>query len=162
MKCTITRNDGTSITRNSGSKAPLHPAVVAALPPTSARPNPEFSPPPYKCAEPSALSAYLFEWERMQKPKAFCDPDKDPQWRQNLAKALGEIKQDGGIRSHDNENGQEKTYASCPNCSQTIPRLYALAGMSLLTASLLRGKIRSTRHGRTSVRRSLRQRGTLT
>ncbi|XXY48361.1 RHS repeat-associated core domain-containing protein [Sorangium sp. So ce269] len=39
MKCTITRNDGQTITRNSGSKAPLHPAVVAALPPSSARPT---------------------------------------------------------------------------------------------------------------------------
>ncbi|WP_129344581.1 RHS repeat domain-containing protein [Sorangium cellulosum] len=55
MKCTITRKDGRTITRNSGSKAPLHPAVVAALPPSSARPNPDFSPPahPSSTWEPS-------------------------------------------------------------------------------------------------------------
>ena len=44
---------------------------------------------------------------------------------------MGEIDPNHGIRSEGaNRKNRGNPYASCPNCSQTIPRLYTLAGMT--------------------------------
>ncbi len=124
MRTTITRNDGTQIEEMSGQRraSDLHPAVQAALPPSNAR-GEGSAVAPQSCAEPAALSAHLNDWERRNQP-ATCRPG-DPNWRRNLASAMGEINPNGGITS--TLQGQPR--ASCPNCSQTIPRLFQLAGM---------------------------------
>jgi RHS repeat-associated protein len=126
MTCVIRRTDGTSMPPvQSGTRGrsvdDLHPAVRTALPPSTGRA--EGDPvPTHGCAEPWALSAHLDDWERRNAPRT-CRPD-DPSWRSNLQNALGEIDPNGGIAS--NMDGTPR--AACPNCSQTIPRLWALAG----------------------------------
>ncbi|MGK3998497.1 RHS repeat-associated core domain-containing protein [Sorangium sp. So ce1024] len=131
MRCVITRRDGSTIEDSSGFNDPvtgrrrtpeqLHPAVQAALPPSNAR-GPASRTPPSGCAEPWALSRHLNDWEARNAPRT-CRPE-DPRWRENLRSALGEINPRGGIAS--TQDGVPR--ASCPNCSQTIPRLWALAG----------------------------------
>jgi len=103
----------------SGESNDLHPAVVAALPPSSARENAGAQPQPRACAEPAALSQHIRNWEK--RTGNSCKPG-DANWQENLKSALGEV---DGISSKDKTGDA----ASCPNCSQTIPRLYALAGM---------------------------------
>lgn len=131
MRCTITRRDGSAVEDVSGFNDPLtgnrrtpdqlHPAVQAALPPSNAR-GPASRTPSSGCAEPWALSRHLDDWESRNAPKT-CRPE-DPRWRDNLKAALGEINPRGGIASAE----VDLPRASCPNCSQTIPRLWALAG----------------------------------
>ncbi|XXT25559.1 RHS repeat-associated core domain-containing protein [Sorangium sp. So ce429] len=123
-----------------GSMDDLHPAVHAALPPVdanTARQNDSRG----RCAEPHALSNYLNEWEwngtppsqRTGAPPRSCRPG-DPAWQQNLGNALSGIDQNEGIvsgRRIDQSNpGNEKRWPACENCSQMIPRLYTLAGMT--------------------------------
>lgn len=112
-------------TQASGSKPQgLHPAVIAALPPNSAR-DPSAPVPPANCAEPNVLSDHIRAWEKRHStppPPKSCAPG-DQNWRENLASAVGEIDE---IRSHDADGPA----AACPNCSQTIPRLAALAGVT--------------------------------
>ncbi|XXT20476.1 RHS repeat-associated core domain-containing protein [Sorangium sp. So ce429] len=98
----------------------LHPAVQAALPPTPARPagsagNPE------DCSEPKALSDYLNRWE--EKTGKSCHPD-DPNWQSHLQEALGGIE---SIKSYKGSN-KDSLEQACPNCTQTIARLWSLAG----------------------------------
>ncbi|WP_437491136.1 RHS repeat-associated core domain-containing protein [Sorangium sp. So ce1014] len=123
MECTITRSDGSTITGASRGRrrSDLHPAVQAALPPSNAR-GQDASVQPQNCAEPQALSDHLEDWQ--SRTGLSCRPG-DPDWRRNLRAAMGEIGTNGGIAS--SMGGTPR--ASCPNCSQTIPRLYALAGM---------------------------------
>ncbi|XXX76325.1 RHS repeat-associated core domain-containing protein [Sorangium sp. So ce134] len=131
MRCVITRRDGSTIEDSSGFNDPvtgrrrtpdqLHPAVQAALPPSNAR-GPASRTPPSGCAEPWALSRHLNDWETRNAPRT-CRPE-DPRWRDNLRDALGEVNPRGGIASTQDDVPR----ASCPNCSQTIPRLWALAG----------------------------------
>ncbi|WP_437538621.1 RHS repeat-associated core domain-containing protein [Sorangium sp. So ce726] len=123
-----------------GSLDDLHPAVRAALPPNdanTARQNDSRG----RCAEPHALSNYLNEWEwngtppsqRSGAPPRSCRPG-DPGWQQNLGSALSGIDTNDGIvsgRRIDQSNpGGEKRWPACENCSQMIPRLYTLAGMT--------------------------------
>ncbi|WP_437973092.1 RHS repeat-associated core domain-containing protein [Sorangium sp. So ce295] len=124
MECTITRTDGSTITAPSRGRrrSDLHPAVQAALPPSNARGH-DANVQPQDCAEPQALSAHLEDWEN--RTGLSCRPG-DPDWKQHLRRAMGEINQSDGIAS--SMAGVPR--ASCPNCSQTIPRLYALAGMN--------------------------------
>ncbi|XXY48363.1 RHS repeat-associated core domain-containing protein [Sorangium sp. So ce269] len=124
MECTITRTDGSAITGASRGRrrSDLHPAVQAALPPSNAR-GQDASVQPQNCAEPQALSDHLEDWQ--SRTGLSCRPG-DPGWRGNLRAAMGEIEPNGGIAS--SMGGTPR--ASCPNCSQTIPRLYALAGMA--------------------------------
>ncbi|MGK3994430.1 RHS repeat-associated core domain-containing protein [Sorangium sp. So ce1024] len=123
-----------------GSIDDLHPAVRAALPPAdanTARQNDSRG----RCAEPHALSNYLNEWEwngtppsqRTGTPPRSCRPG-DPGWQQNLGNALSGIDQNEGIvsgRRIDQSNpGNEKRWPACENCSQMVPRLYTLAGVT--------------------------------
>ncbi|WP_437911668.1 RHS repeat-associated core domain-containing protein [Sorangium sp. So ce302] len=140
---TIMRRDRTVVTGMSANANALHPAVLAALPPSNARGtgsrvNPE------QCAEPAALSAHLSDWEQRNPPRT-CRPG-DPKWRQNLRAAMNEIEREGGISSHQGDVPR----ASCPNCSQTIPRLYALAGMMPPTRVIAPGFDNSQGKGPTS------------
>lgn len=121
MVATVRRKDGSTVTANSGGTPVLHPAVQAALPPSNAR-GANVPVQPSSCAEPQALSGHLNDWEERNKPRT-CRPD-DPNWRNNLKSALGEIDPNGGISS--TMSGTPR--AACPNCSQTVPRLWALAG----------------------------------
>ncbi|WP_437591077.1 DUF6531 domain-containing protein [Sorangium sp. So ce1000] len=109
------------LTGNKRTPDQLHPAVQAALPPSNVR-GPTSRTPSSGCAEPWALSRHLDDWESRNAPKT-CRPE-DPRWRDNLKSALGEINPRGGIASAEGDLPR----ASCPNCSQTIPRLWALAG----------------------------------
>ncbi|WP_437818861.1 RHS repeat-associated core domain-containing protein [Sorangium sp. So ce1078] len=123
MECTITRTDGSTIVGASRGRrrSDLHPAVQAALPPSNAR-GQDANVQPQNCAEPQALSDHLEDWQN--RTGQSCRPG-DPDWRRNLHAAMSEIDPNGGIAS--SMGGTPR--ASCPNCSQTIPRLYALAGM---------------------------------
>jgi RHS repeat-associated protein len=137
----VTRNDGSTVSALSGqaqgnakpdyrpgdpmAAQQLHPAVVAALPPdpNNAR-TPGSGGAPSACAEPLALSRHLYDWEKRNKPARCNPPDKD--WQKNLQGALGEV---SSIHSKE-DKGAGGPKAACPNCGQTIPRLWALAGMS--------------------------------
>lgn len=79
------------------------------------------------CAEPAALSVYLFEWERTQKPKASCDPEKDPNWQESLKIALGEIKPNNTIPYQPEWHG----YDIC-----ILPQLFADDPMPVRTRRL--------------------------
>jgi RHS repeat-associated protein len=132
---TLTPTDGAPITAVSGQaqstglsdyRPPdpqtgqkMHPAVTAALPPNNARPAGSGGA-PEKCGEPLALSRHLYQWEKDNKPKRCNPPDKD--WQKNLGSALDKVKSIG------TKDGNDKDMAACPNCGQTIPRLWALAG----------------------------------
>jgi hypothetical protein len=111
------------VTARSGSRRPteLHPAVQAALPPSAAR-DADDPVQPHNCGEPQALSNHINDWER-RNPGRSCRPG-DPEWRNNLSSALGEINPEGGISSAQGTTPR----AACANCSQTVPRLYTLAG----------------------------------
>lgn len=76
-------------------------------------------------AEPAALSAHLRDWEEHNKPKT-CDPSTKG-GRKNLRSAMREINEENGISSKHKSSEVDRT--ACPNCSQTVPRLFALAGM---------------------------------
>jgi hypothetical protein len=80
---------------------------------------------PSSCAEPAALSVHLYKWEERNKPKK-CVPGTKG-WKKNLRSAMSEIAEEDGISSKHKKSGVGR--APCPNCSQTVPRLYALAGM---------------------------------
>ncbi|MEM6788310.1 MAG: DUF6531 domain-containing protein [Myxococcota bacterium] len=139
MHTRITRTDGGFETGTSGGaegrRAGLHPAVQAALPPSNAR-GANANVGPENCAEPQALSNHLRGWEGRNAGRS-CAPGQ-PGWRDNLRAAMGEIDPEGGIASrqgggepaNDDSWGGMDPRASCPNCSQTIPRLYRLAGMN--------------------------------
>ncbi|WP_187345851.1 RHS repeat-associated core domain-containing protein [Sorangium cellulosum] len=99
----------------------LHPAVQAALPPTPARP-PGSAGNPEDCSEPKALSDYLNRWE--EKTGKSCHPD-DPNWQNHLQEALGGIE---SIKSYKGSN-KDSLEQACPNCTQTIARLWSLAGL---------------------------------
>ncbi|AUX43403.1 uncharacterized protein SOCE26_048510 [Sorangium cellulosum] len=111
----------------SGGAFPLHPAVVAALPPSDAR-DPElaqrFSPPPGSCSEPAALSERLYEYQRRTGRMCYPTHPGDTAWQQNLHDALGEVERAGpnAISSADEQGAA----AACPNCSQMIARLWTL------------------------------------
>lgn len=104
--------------RSSGATRPedLHPAVAAALPVANAR-NGANPIAPTSCSEPVALSNYLNDWQR--RTGQTCDPGT-PQGRKELNGALSQMK---GISS----NVGAAPMAACPNCSQTISRLFQLA-----------------------------------
>ncbi|EYF00234.1 DUF6531 domain-containing protein [Chondromyces apiculatus] len=124
----------TLATGQSGQSGPLHPAVVAALPPNDA------TPPGMRannsvgaCSEPRALSNYLHEYEwngippgqRTPPPPRSCRPG-DPNWQQNLGGALNGIDPNDGIVS----GRPSRNWPACENCSQMIPRLYTLANQT--------------------------------
>ncbi|WP_437933644.1 RHS repeat-associated core domain-containing protein [Sorangium sp. So ce341] len=121
-----TRRPNQPTTASSGGGAPLHPAVAAALPPSQARdPALGDSPPAIgSCAEPAALSQRLYEFQRRTGRMCYPTSPDDQAWRQNLSDALSEIHDNDGIASSD-EDGPA---AACPNCTQMIGRLWALAG----------------------------------
>ncbi|WP_437955744.1 YwqJ-related putative deaminase [Sorangium sp. So ce119] len=105
--------------RNAGGRGPLHdlhPAVAAALPQDSGRGQGRD---PSWCSEPHAISNYLRDYEDRNGVK--CDPGT-PEGQRHLRRALRRM---GPIGSTD-VNGTD--CAPCPNCSQTLARLHALAG----------------------------------
>ncbi|WP_437518564.1 RHS repeat-associated core domain-containing protein [Sorangium sp. So ce1099] len=138
IQTVLTRTDGSQVSAFSGQAqgvAPpnyrpgnpanaqaLHPAVAAALPPNNAR-MPGVGGAPSACGEPLALSRHLYDWERRNKPNR-CNPP-DTSWQRNLQGALGEVQ---GIGSNA-DRGRGGPLNACPNCGQTIPRLWALAGL---------------------------------
>ncbi|AUX19913.1 uncharacterized protein SOCEGT47_003670 [Sorangium cellulosum] len=134
--CMIRRKDGTTVTGTSQDRAPgdLHKAVLAALPPAPAR-DPDDPTAPWNCAEPAALSAHIKDWEERNKPKK-CEPDAKG-WKKNLRAAMREIDEEDGISSKHEKSNVAR--AACPNCSQTVPRLFALAGMMPPTRVLAPG-----------------------
>ncbi|KYF80963.1 hypothetical protein BE17_04205 [Sorangium cellulosum] len=133
---TIRRKNGTTVTGTSQERTPgdLHKAVLAALPPMPAR-DPDDPTAPWNCAEPAALSAHLRDWEERNSPKK-CEPGAKG-WKKNLRAAMREIDEEDGISSKHEKSGVAR--AACPNCSQTIPRLFALAGMMPPTKVLAPG-----------------------
>ncbi|WP_437739684.1 RHS repeat-associated core domain-containing protein [Sorangium sp. So ce1504] len=119
VKCTLFRKDGSTLERSSaGSPTTLHPAVEKALPRQPAR-HPLDPHPATKCAEPHVLSDHIKDWEA--RTGKSCKPGM-PRWRQNLRDALGDVE---SMRA---ESGSGAIPA-CPNCSQTIPRLWTMAGL---------------------------------
>lgn len=120
--CTVKLYDGSGKeigSGESGSSTPLHPAVAAALPVANAREvGPGGATDASSCAEPAALSKYLKKWQD-DNGGASCDPGT-LQGRQNLHRALS------GIGSISSKMGSTPM-AACPNCSQTLSRLWALA-----------------------------------
>ncbi|WP_437508288.1 RHS repeat-associated core domain-containing protein [Sorangium sp. So ce1099] len=126
---TLTGTGGNVIGTGTSSDSPrLHPAVAAALPIQTARGGDTDA---ASCSEPAALSAHLWDWQR-RNPGQSCDPGT-PQGRQNLNTALSEV---GGISSR----AGTKDLAACPNCSQTISRLWALADPPLPPPSVAGGR----------------------
>jgi RHS repeat-associated protein len=105
----------------------LHPAVAAALPQDSGRAatgrmlrgGVNEGREPSWCSEPDAVSNYLRDYERRN--GVSCDPGT-PQGQRNLRRALRRM---GPIGSTD-VNGTP--CAPCPNCSQMLARLHAMAG----------------------------------
>ncbi|WP_437802127.1 RHS repeat-associated core domain-containing protein [Sorangium sp. So ce693] len=134
--CTIRKKDGTTVTGASQDRGPgdLHKAVLAALPPTPAR-DPDDPTAPWNCAEPAALSAHIKDWEERNRPKK-CEPGAEG-WKKNLRSAMREIDEENGISSKHEKSSVAR--APCPNCSQTVPRLFALAGMMPPTKVLAPG-----------------------
>ena len=65
------------------------------------------------------LSDHIRDWETRNRPRT-CRPGQ-PGWRRNLGSALDEVQ---GMQS---DTGTANIPA-CPNCSQMIPRLWAMAG----------------------------------
>ncbi|WP_437505925.1 RHS repeat-associated core domain-containing protein [Sorangium sp. So ce1099] len=135
----IRRTDGSHVYGYSEGRqrSDLHPAVQAALPRQNAR-GQRSNVDPQSCGEPHALSAHIEDFER--RTGQSCRPG-DPGWRDHLGQAMREIDRNSGIESRygggdranpeqsfNNNAGNEN--APCPNCSQTIPRLYRLAGMN--------------------------------
>ncbi|WP_438004689.1 RHS repeat-associated core domain-containing protein [Sorangium sp. So ce321] len=94
----------------------LHPAVAAALPTRNAMPRPAGG-----CSEPDAVSRYLQDYERRN--GVSCDPGT-PRGQRNLRRALRRM---GSIGSNDSDPNATAC-APCPNCSQMLSRLYAMAG----------------------------------
>jgi RHS repeat-associated protein len=100
----------------------LHQAVKHALPKTSAVPKKgKYDRNPALCAEPKAMSDYFNQWEKTTGKRI--DPDTE-EGRKNLQQALKDIK---NIEASWNGDGEIKQ--ACPNCSQTLPRLWKLAGL---------------------------------
>ena len=134
MHSRVTRRDGTFVTGTSGGgdgrRGGLHPAVQSALPPSNARPEGQDID-PSNCAEPAALSAHIEDFEG--RTGRSCRPG-EPGWRENLGAAMAEIDPEGGIASRfgSGDPNDDAAWdgmdprASCPNCSQTIPRMYRL------------------------------------
>ena len=117
---------------SSGTPAALHPAVAAALPIQSARGGATDA---ASCSEPAALSQHLRNWEAAH-PGESCDPGT-PRGRQNLNQALSQI---NGISSQAGGT----PLAACPNCSQTISRLFAMAEPPVPVPTVAAGQV-STR-----------------
>ncbi|WP_437320647.1 RHS repeat-associated core domain-containing protein [Sorangium sp. So ce385] len=101
---------------------PLHPAVAAALPNSNARENPNHS--MLGCGDPHAFSEYLYQWENQNGRR--CDP-ATRQGRSALRDALQSIDRFESERTSPNR--PTEAFTPCPNCSQTISRLYGLAGL---------------------------------
>jgi RHS repeat-associated protein len=100
----------------------LHEAVKDALPKSSAVPKQgKFDRNPALCAEPKAMSDYLKQWENATGKRI--DP-KTEDGKRNLQQALKDIK---SVESKWDGDGNIKQ--ACPNCSQTLPRLWKLAGL---------------------------------
>ncbi|WP_437967869.1 RHS repeat-associated core domain-containing protein [Sorangium sp. So ce260] len=95
----------------------LHPAVAAALPTRNAMPRAAGG-----CSEPDAVSRYLQDYERRN--GVSCDPGT-PQGQRHLRRALRRM---GSIGSNDSDSN-ETACAPCPNCSQMLSRLHAMAGV---------------------------------
>ncbi|WP_437715044.1 RHS repeat-associated core domain-containing protein [Sorangium sp. So ce448] len=95
----------------------LHPAVAAALPVRNAMPRAAGG-----CSEPDAVSRYLQDYERRN--GVSCDPGT-PQGQRHLRRALRRM---GSIGSNDSDPNQTAC-APCPNCSQMLARLHAMAGV---------------------------------
>jgi RHS repeat-associated protein len=131
----IQQPDISASSGGTGDNFPLHPAVVAALPPTQAR-DPELgdSPPPVgSCAEPTMLSKHLYEYQARTGKACYPSSDRDTQWRGHLASALSEvnqidIKQEGA------------NIAPCSNCTQMIARLWTLAAQAPPTSIVVPGR----------------------
>ncbi|MGK3969997.1 RHS repeat-associated core domain-containing protein [Sorangium sp. So ce118] len=98
----------------------LHPAVEAALAPNNARPDGNGGA-QNVCSEPKALSDYLKQWE-LDTGKS-CRPGQE-NWQNHLGEALDSI---GSVKSYMGSN-KDQLEQACPNCSQTVPRLWGLAG----------------------------------
>ncbi|WP_437950815.1 RHS repeat-associated core domain-containing protein [Sorangium sp. So ce296] len=103
-------------------KSNLHEAVKDALPKSSAVPKQgKFDRNPALCAEPKAMSDYLKQWEQATGKRI---DTKTEEGRKNLQQALKDTK---NIEAKWDGDGQIKQ--ACPNCSQTLPRLWKLAGL---------------------------------
>jgi len=117
---------------------PLHPAVAASLPHPDQLARHAFDDgtllPAERCGDPHAFSNYLRAWENSHTPPRRCDP-ATPAGRGNLAAALGSI---SGFQAHQTGGKSPGPRAPCPNCSQTISRLYGLAGMPPPGAEVIR------------------------
>lgn len=96
-----------------GSPVGLHPIVAAALPKTDANGNnpSSGSAKPGECAEPQALSKYLYAWEKK-------NGKLDPNNKEQVASCLN------GITSiKANEKKSKDARSPCPNCSQMFANL---------------------------------------
>ncbi|XXY02751.1 RHS repeat-associated core domain-containing protein [Sorangium sp. So ce185] len=139
MRSRATSSQGGSIVTTSGAngsvsvndgparpRRPMHPAVAAALP-IRAREEPlEVA----QCADPWAYSEHLWEYEN--RTGQTCDP-ATPEGSRNLRGALREMSSYGATQSDERRS-------PCPNCSQTISRLHALAGMGPPRAQVQNGR----------------------
>ncbi|WP_437760529.1 RHS repeat-associated core domain-containing protein [Sorangium sp. So ce1389] len=106
---------------------PLHPAVAAALPVHNARGRYQstgMEHPITQCGDPHAFSDYIRAWENSHTPPRRCDP-ATARGRRNLRNALRSV---DSFESNQIGKGAGPR-APCPNCSQTISRLHALAGL---------------------------------
>ncbi len=127
VRATITGTAGThsstSGQKYNPDKSPvkLHEIVVAALPtegPAGGSKWPSVRDgDPGKCAEPQALSKYLFEWEKKNKTKL------DPNNKAQVAAALNSMDK---INAYDKK--EKATRSPCPNCSQMFANLMATYG----------------------------------
>ncbi|WP_437337892.1 RHS repeat-associated core domain-containing protein [Sorangium sp. So ce394] len=118
----------TSVDANgSNVNRPLHPAVAAALPAHNARGRYQstgMEHPITQCGDPHAFSDYIRAWENSHTPPRRCDP-ATARGRRNLRDALRSV---DSFESNQIGKGAGPR-APCPNCSQTISRLHALAGL---------------------------------
>jgi RHS repeat-associated protein len=107
----------------------LHPAVKQALPSPGAKDKKDgekLPPNPASCAEPKVMSDYLKNWEKATGKKIEADKDGKltPEGKKNLNQALKDIKNVNAATSTDNS-----TKPACPNCTQTMARLWKLGGI---------------------------------
>ncbi|MEZ4296113.1 MAG: RHS repeat-associated core domain-containing protein [Polyangiaceae bacterium] len=117
MVSTVTGEVGTTTSRSGGAPR-LHTIVQAALPKADANgffPSAGLAA-PGTCAEPQALSAYLFAWEDKHGPL-------DPNNKADVKACLSSIT---SIDAKQKSNGGARS--PCPNCSQMLANLMATYG----------------------------------
>jgi RHS repeat-associated protein len=118
VTCVIQGQNNASAASHMGRDAPprIHPVVEAAMAKDINGKYPNGAKRPIDCAEPAALSAYLFKWEEDNKEVL------DPGNKEQVARALGSI-----TSIEASQPGGHKR-SPCPNCSQMFANLQAQYG----------------------------------